>query len=207
MLSPVVPRSLLLQVGFEAPGGWEVQYGIDPALALVGSAVGSFLTALIVGAIMIALAPEYTRRRMATVHDDPVGCFVYGFLSIVLLVLAIVVLFFTIIGIVVVIPLVLLAFLAWAVGAAIVYLTIGDQLVGHDDGWTKPLALGAAIAGGLSLIPLGGVVAFGVGTAGFSAVLKDHSGDDDADERTGAPDEDRRSGGRSGDPVADELDR
>lgn len=209
MVTPIPLRSILLQAGPGGPVGPDAVSGIDPVAGLVGSAIGSFLTTLLVGAIMIALAPEYTERRMATVRDDPVGCFVYGFLAILVLIVLTILLFVTIVGIIVAIPLALLAFIAGAVGAAIAYLTIGERLVGREDGWTKPLVVGAGIAGGLSLVPLGGLVAFAIGTAGFGAILKDYrKGDEgDASERIEQPDDSGGSGGRSGDPVADEIDR
>jgi hypothetical protein len=68
------------------------------------------------------------------------------------------------------------AYLAWAVGASIAFLAVGDRLVGHEDGWTKPLLVGAAINGGLTLTGIGGIVTFGIGAAGFGAVLRDFLG-------------------------------
>jgi hypothetical protein len=142
------------------------------AFSVLGSAVGAFLTALAVGAILIAVAPDYTRERMADVLEDPVGSFLYGLVSLLLLFFVLFVLAITVIGLVLAVPLALLAYLAWAVGAAIAFLAIGDRLVGHDDGWAKPLVVGAAINGGLTLTGVGGLLTFAIGAAGFGTVLR-----------------------------------
>jgi hypothetical protein len=148
--------------------------GANPLVQLVGSAVGAFLTTLVVGAILIAIVPAYTERMMSTVVDRPIGAFLYGLVCLIFLALVTFVLFITIIGIVVALPLLLLSYLVWAVGASIAFLAIGDRLVGHDDGWTKPLLVAAGINGALTLTGIGGIVAFGVGAAGFGAVLRDY---------------------------------
>ena len=154
-----------------APGGGT---GTNPLVQLVGSAVGAFLTTLVVGAILIAIIPTYTERMMRTVVDRPVGALLYGLVCLLFLALVTIVLFITIIGIVVALPLLLLSYLVWAVGASIAFLAIGDRLVGHEDGWTKPLLVAAGINGALTLTGIGGIVAFGVGAAGFGAVLRDY---------------------------------
>jgi len=75
--------------------------------------------------------------------DDPVGSFVNGLVTLIALVLVTVLLVITVVGIAVALPLVLLAYVAWAVGGAIAYLTIADRLVDHEAGWLKPLVVGA----------------------------------------------------------------
>jgi hypothetical protein len=147
---------------------------ISPVSQLGGSAVSAFLTTLIVGAVLIAVVPDYTEQKMATLVAEPLDSFMYGFACVVFLVLVTFILAITIIGVVVALPLGLVTYLVWAVGAAIAFLTIGDRLVGHDDGWTKPLLVGAAINGSLTLTGVGGLVGFGIGAAGFGAVLRDY---------------------------------
>lgn len=85
---------------------------------------------------------------------------------------AIVVLFVTILGIPLAILLAIAAYLSWAAGAAVAFLAIGDRLVGRRDGWTKPLLVGAAVNGALTLSGIGALLAFAVGAAGFGAVLR-----------------------------------
>jgi hypothetical protein len=144
----------------------------SPLLNVVGSAIGAFLTTLLVGAIMVAVAPEYTHRRMEQVVDQPLACFGYGIVALVFIVLVTIVLVVTIIGIVIAIPFVILSYVVWAIGSAIAFLAIGDRLVGHDEGWTRPLLIGAGINGLLTLTGIGGLVSFGAGATGFGAVLR-----------------------------------
>jgi len=82
------------------------------------------------------------------------------------------VLVFTIIGILVAVPLGILTSLVWAVASAIAFLAIADRLVCREDGWLEPLLVGAAINGLLTLRGIGGILSFGVGAVGFGAVLE-----------------------------------
>lgn len=161
--------SIVLQPGFDPDPN-----GIDVAVNLGSSAGSAFLTTLVVGAIMVALAPDYTRRMMDTVREDAVGSFGYGLVLLVGLVVVTVLLAVTIIGIVLAIPLALVASLVWAVGAAIGYLAIAERLVKPDpDEWLVPLLVAAALNGLLVLTGVGGIVSFAIGAAGFGAVLRD----------------------------------
>ncbi|MDS0282925.1 hypothetical protein [Haloarcula onubensis] len=174
MPAPLSAVTAALQMG---PGpGPQVEPVANPLLNLAGSAVGAFLTTLVVGAILVAVAPDYTERKMAALLEAPVGSFLYGFAAAVFLLLVIVVLVFTIIGILVAIPLALVLYVIWAVGAAIAFLAVGERLVGRDDGWAKPLVVGAAINGALTLTGIGGLLTFAIGAAGFGAVLRDYLG-------------------------------
>ena len=148
----------------------------NPVAGLAGGAVTTFLTTLIVGAIMVALAPEYTRARMAGVLEEPVGTFLYGLVALVALFVVAVLLAITVVGLVLAVPLLILAYVVWAVGSAIAFLAIGDRFVGHEDGWTKALLVAAGINGLLTLTGIGGIVSFCVGAAGFGAVLRSYFG-------------------------------
>jgi len=152
-----------------------VDVDLNPVANVVQGAVGSALTTLVVGAILTAVAPEFLEDRMAAVVDDPVGSFVYGFLVLLFLALASLVLVLTIVGIFVVIPLVLLAYVVWAVGATVTFLAIAERLVDREgDDWVQTLLVAAALNGGLVLTGVGGILAFCIGAAGFGAVLEDH---------------------------------
>lgn len=163
----------ILQIDIPGP----TSGGIDLAFSLGGGAISSFLTTLVIGAILIAVVPDYTQKKMQTVKEEALGSFVYGFASLVFFILVTIVLAITIIGLLVAIPLALVLTLVWAVGAAIGYLMIADEIVGHENGWTAPLLVGAALNGGLTLTGIGGIVSFCVGAAGFGAVLRDYLGD------------------------------
>lgn len=166
-ISSFVVSILLVEV---ETGGIDVK--IDLGTGLAGGAVGAFLTTLIVGAILIAIAPRYTERMMEYTVSNVLGSFVYGVVVLVLLIVLTFLLVITIFGILIAIPLILAAILIWSVGAAIAYLAIADRLVGHEDGWLKPLVIGAAINGGLALTGVGGILTFAIGATGFGAVLQ-----------------------------------
>lgn len=156
----------------------QADFDVDVTLGegLAGGAVGTFLTTLIVGGILVAVLPAYTERMMETVLEEPVDSFVYGVASLVFVALAVLVLVFTVVGVIVAIPLIVLTYLVWAVGSAIAFLAIGDRLVDRGDGWLKPLVVAAAMNGGLALTGVGVLVAFVVGAVGFGAVLQDRYG-------------------------------
>lgn len=145
----------------------------NPIISLFGSALGTFLTTLVVGAIMIALAPDYTKDKMNTVSAEPLGSCLYGLVCLFLVGFVTVVLVFSIIGIVVAIPFVMAAILIWAVGSAIAFLTISERLLGDENGWLTPLLLASGMAGGLTLTGIGSIVSLCVGAAGFGAILRD----------------------------------
>lgn len=151
-------------------GGFDVDLTLGEGLA--GGAIGAFLTTLVVGAIAVAVFPERTERLMNAVLDDPVSSFGYGLLSLVGLFAVTLLLVFTIVGIVVALPLLLVAYVVWAVGAAVAYLGIADRLVGHEDGWLKPLLVAAVINGALAATGVGSILALAIGIAGFGAVLR-----------------------------------
>lgn len=149
-----------------------INVDIGPTNGLLGGAVGAFLTTLVVGAILVAVVPGYTERTMATVLEDPVGSFTYGIVSLLAVTVVMVVLIITIVGVLVAVPLLLLAYLVWSIGAAIAYLAIAQRLVGRDDGWLKPLLVAAALNGLLVLTAVGGILSICIGAAGFGAVLR-----------------------------------
>lgn len=158
-----------LQFGGDVPAGPEV----NVTTGLGSGAVSAFFTTLVVGAIMIALAPDYTERMVDTVDDDAVGSFVYGVVALVALIVLTVLFAITIVGILVAIPLAIVTGIVWAVGAVIAFLAIAERLVDRSDGWLKPLLVAAALNGGLALTGIGGLVSFAVGATGFGAVLQD----------------------------------
>ncbi|MCU4742834.1 hypothetical protein OB955_09080 [Halobacteria archaeon AArc-m2/3/4] len=164
-----VLTSAVLILGQAGPGP---AVDVDLGTGLAGGATGAFLTTLVVGLVMIAVAPTYTERMMASLLADPVESLVYGLVCLVVLVVLILGLVITIVGILVVVPLVLLAVLVWAIGSVIGYLAIADRLVGRRDSWLLPLLVGATINGLLALTGIGGLVAFGIGAAGFGTVIR-----------------------------------
>jgi hypothetical protein len=147
---------------------------VDVAVGLGGSAVGAFLTTLLVGGILVALAPEYVERMTGVVQDDPSGVLVYGVLASVVVALVTVGLAVTVVGLVAAVPIAVVAAVVWAVGSAVATLAVADRLLDREEGWLKPLVVAAAVNGALTLTGVGGLVAFCIGAAGFGAVVRDY---------------------------------
>lgn len=145
---------------------------VGPTVGLGGGAFSSFASTLVIGAIMVVLAPDWTRSRMRDVLEDAIGSFVYGLVSLVFVILVVVVLTITIIGIPLAVLFGLLAGLIWAVGATIGFLAIADRLLGPREGWLVPLLLAGAMNGLLALIGIGWLISFPVGAVGFGTVLR-----------------------------------
>lgn len=157
---------LVLQVGSD----------VDIALGegLAGGALGAFVTTFVVGAILVAVVPAYTERMMSDVLEDPLGSFAYGFVSLFVLILVAVLLVLTVVGIFLAVPLLLVAYVLWAVGSAVAYLAIADRLVERDDedDWLKALVVGAGVNGLLAATGVGGLISACIGAAGFGVVLR-----------------------------------
>jgi hypothetical protein len=159
--------STLLQVGqpFDP-------VGVDPAVGLGGGAVGTFVSTLVVGAILLVLAPSWTRARMRRVTRSPVVNFAYGFVVLVIAIVFLFLLAITLVGLVVAVPLAFVLYFAWVVGAVVAYLAIADRFVDVDDDWVVALLVAAAINGVLTLTGIGALLSFCIGAAGFGTLLR-----------------------------------
>ena len=156
-----------------------LQAGVDinaGGTTLLGSGVSAFLTTLIVGAILVALLPEYTDRMIDEVADEPLSSFLYGFAAVLLLGILTLLLVLSVVGILLAIPLVAVAYICWAAGATLAFLAIAERLVSRADGWLKPLLVAAGLNGGLALNGIGGLVSFVAGAVGFGTILRDYFG-------------------------------
>jgi len=151
----------------------DVDVDVDLTGALGGGAVGAFVGTAVVGAILVALAPDYTKARMAEVVDEPVGNFVYGVVVLVGLIILVVLLFIAILTIPFALALAFVLYLAWVFGSTIAFLAVADRLIDRaDDEWLVALLVAAGINGGLVLSGIGSIVAFCVGAAGFGTVVR-----------------------------------
>jgi len=164
--SLLVPVDIVLQAGVDLP-----QAG---GRSLLTGGLSSFFTTLIVGALLVAIVPDYTERMVAAAFDDPLSSFLYGFGALVGLLVVSVLLVLTLVGILVAVPLLVVAYVVWAVGATIAFLALSDRLVSRDDSWLKPLLVAAALNGGLALTGIGGLVSLVVGAVGVGSVLRDY---------------------------------
>ncbi len=145
---------------------------VDP-LSLLGGATTAFFTTLVFGALFVAFGPEYVERMIDTVLEEPLNSLAWGvFLMLAGAVMAFM-LAITGIGLVLAIPLVFALWVVWGFGSAVAFLAVGQRLMGTEDGWPKPLLVGALINGGLALSGVGALVSLLVGAAGFGALLSD----------------------------------
>lgn len=149
-----------------------ISFGGDTAAGIGISAIGAFLGTLIAGEVVLSTRLERLNRSMSFVDEHPLRSFFTGVVPFV--VGAVVVLVFPSFAIALVIG--LGWYVLWSIGAAIASLTLAERIVGSDEDWTKPLVLGAALIGGLTLTGVGGIVAFCIGAAGLGAALETRSG-------------------------------
>ncbi|MFC5134407.1 MULTISPECIES: hypothetical protein [Haloferacaceae] len=169
MNGPVPPLSAGT---IDAPSGIDVTVGQGVA----GGAVAAFLTTLAVAAVLVAVRPAYVERMTDAVLERPASSFLYGLFLLLALFVSVFMLAITGIGLLLAVPLLLVAYVVWAVGAAVAYLAVADRLVGHDDGWPKAILVAAALNGVLAATGVGALVALAIGATGFGAVLDDWFG-------------------------------
>lgn len=143
---------------------------IDPIIGVGGSALGAFAATLVVGAILVALAPDWTRRAMQTGADEPIESILLGLVLVVGFGIGLFVLVLSIIGILVAIPLIILATILWSAGSAVGFLAIANRLVDTSEDWLAPLVLAATLSGLLTLSAIGGLLSGVVGLAGVGAL-------------------------------------
>lgn len=139
------------------------------------SAVGTFVGTLIVGALLIAIAPDYTEKIIDTIEDEPVTSFLWGLGIFIALIVVVVILVITLLGIIVAVPLIFLMILVSLVGGAIVFIYVGERLLDAANVETSRwghLVAGAFVATVLAAIPfIGGVTNFIVNSVGVGAIV------------------------------------
>ncbi len=132
-------------------------------------AVGAGLVTLVVGGLLLAVAPDSTRRQTDRALESPEIAFAYGVASLVAAIGASVLLAITVIGVVFAIPLLLVSALVALVAGEYGYLAVG-RLVSDN----RPLALGSAIVVSVAVgaVPvLGPVVGFLISSVGLGTVV------------------------------------
>ncbi len=144
---------------------------VDPGT----SAVGSALFTLVVGLILIAVAPEFVRTSSRHIHEKPGRTLVVGVIVGLVTVVVIVLLAITGIGILLAIPLLIGLGVAGELG----YLAAGGLVA---DTWGKilPVAIGLALLTGI--IPVvGAIVGFVLASLGLGAAYQAAQGNERPD--------------------------
>ncbi|QCJ48378.1 hypothetical protein [Haloprofundus sp. MHR1] len=140
-----------------------------PQISPILTFVASLALNLVIGGIVVAVAPDYLRRTSARVRDDPVSSFIWGLIAFVGLLVASIL----IITMIVTIPALLVLGI---VGNVIVAVTLGMLVAGGavDDSLFKALVVGVIIVSLIGLVPiLGGLVNFVLGMIGGGAVVNE----------------------------------
>lgn len=135
---------------------------------------GTFFGTLIVGGLLLALAPAFTERVIETVEENAGVSFLWGLGIFVAILVTVVVLVITLIGIIVAIPLMIVAAILYLIGSAIVFVAIGERLLEAADVETSRwghLLVGAFIATVVAAMPIiGGLANFAINAVGVGAM-------------------------------------
>lgn len=133
--------------------------------------IGGVIT-LLIGGGFVALAPEYTERTTDRVLETPGETFLYGIGIFVAAIVVIFLLAITIVGFVLVIPLVIALVVVGELG----YLAVGRSVA---DDWGPVLLIAIAISAVASGVPyLGGLVGFVLGCLGMGAWYLEYRDDE-----------------------------
>ncbi len=144
-LAAISVSVLLTTVLFAAPAAAQRP---ETGVSLAGEALGAVLITLVIGGGLIAFAPTFTDRTTRLVHEEPIGALLYGIGIGIALVIVLVVLIVTIAGILLAIPLALVALVFSEIG----YLAVG-RVVSDNWGVALLVAMGAsAIVGGIPIV-------------------------------------------------------
>ncbi|GGM65402.1 putative membrane protein [Halarchaeum rubridurum] len=150
-------------------------YGFQRALGVGGRAAGAFLGTLIVGALLLAFADDHVERLVDAVAEEPVPSFLWGVGTLVALVCVTFLLVLSIVGILVAVPLILVAAVVYYVGNTLTYVYVGGRAAAGL-GWETTrwghLLVGAVFAGAVAALPVvGGLVSFVVSSIGVGALV------------------------------------
>lgn len=143
---------------------------------LVGATVEFVFSAVIlsvIGAVVMAIAPDFTSEGVEYVHEHPGEAFVYGVIAYVALIAATILLAITIVGLLVVIPGLILVAILGLGATTVAIVSLGAWLQSTLDG--RPVAVsgtalvvGAVAWAAVDLVPvLGGLVTFVLSAMGF----------------------------------------
>lgn len=132
-------------------------------------AVAGFVLTLVVGGLLVGLAPRYVDRVVEQVREEPGASFLWGVGLLALFVGVVFLLAITVVGIVLVVPLTVAFVLLAFAGNALGYVAVFD---GTAD---RPVALlfAAILAGIAAAVPvLGDFVGFVVTSLGIGSIVQ-----------------------------------
>lgn len=172
MLSQTVVDALLGSGALEGShvvlqGASEVnQPQVDPAT----QGIGGVVLTLIVGAILLAAAPNYVDAVIEDILEEPLASFAWGVAVFVGLVVLVFLLAITVVGVILVIPLLLIFVIVAIVGNILAWLAVCDGFV--DSRWVA-LVVAAVVAAAIGFVPIvGPLVGFVISSVGIGAVVR-----------------------------------
>ncbi|WP_418282158.1 hypothetical protein [Halorubrum sp. DTA98] len=127
----------------------------------------------LIGAVVMAIAPDFTADGVEYVHEHPGEAFVYGVIAYVALIAATILLAITIVGLLVVIPGLIVVAILGLGATTVAIVSLGAWLQSALDGRPVPasgtgLVVGAVTWATIDLVPvLGGLVTFVLSAMGF----------------------------------------
>lgn len=144
----------------------------------LASVTGTLILNIIVGVLLITFADEYVEAMLSYVRENTLRSFLWGLGAFLALGIVIFILVITLVGILVALPLALLAIVVGSVGNVLTLMTVTRLACERLDRPDWAANLWALLAGSLlvsalvGLVPILGPVAnFVIGTVGFGAVL------------------------------------
>lgn len=146
---------------------------LDPTTRFGVQFVVGFVTNALLGGVLVGLNPAYASRKIDQFASDPGETVLWGLVVGVGAPVALAILAFTIVGLIVAIPGVLILVGVGIVGSAVMVVVIGDVVTDGGTGGESVL-VGALVLALLSAIPiLGGVINWVVGLPGIGMVGHD----------------------------------
>lgn len=143
---------------------------------LIGTALEFVMSVVIlgiIGAIVLAIAPDFTADGVDYLHAEPAEAFLYGIVAYVVVIGATILLAITIVGLLVVIPgLIVVAILGFG-ATTVALIALGSWLRSAFGGgvateYGTALVVGAGAWAAIDVVPVvGGIVTFVIGTMGF----------------------------------------
>jgi len=134
----------------------------------------TLLVNLLLGGVVLAVAPRYTRSMVADVREKPGASLVFGIVAVLAVLVATVLLAITVVGLLVVVPGLLVLTVVQLAASGIAILAVGSALVGTDPDGTA-LLVGSLVLSVVSLVPvLGPLVDSAVSLVGFGAIAADY---------------------------------
>jgi hypothetical protein len=143
-----------------------------PEVSIVVQLIVGFLVTLLVGGLLVGAAPDYLDRIVDQTRGEPGVSVLWGIGVLALFIGLVFILAITVIGIVVVIPLVIAFAVVSVVATTIAYVSLVDGLVDSRGLAVVGAALVSTVVAAVPI--LGDIVGFFVSAAGLGAVAIDY---------------------------------